>query len=321
MSELQDDDGSDTAQQRELNADLEDVEHDDRDEHGDDGKDPVRALLGVLVEVVVLLERAGAVSGGVALAGSGQTLLIPLDVEHTDNDEHDGHEQAEQAARADIGAEVAGAQDVVGHGHPGDGQTEVEAEGVTGDDGRTVDVRLAAELERDGVADEQADEAGDAGHGEDGGEQAHAEGDVLRADEVEDDAREAVRAAGHVKQFAEQSAEEEQDHPRLHEADKTAHVGVKQTVDDIHLVDDHQNDGADNAANQGGHVFVAEQADEQNGRYENQNVHKYSPIYYCIRSDCQAIKSSARCSAAPTASVSAVCRKSVLYCFSVCLTV
>lgn len=46
--------------------------------------------------------------------------------------------------------------------------------------------------------------------------------------------------------------------------------------------------------------FVAEQADEQNGRYENQNVHKYSPIYYCIRSNCQAIKSSARWLRSPT---------------------
>lgn len=61
---------------------------------------------------------------------------------------------------------------------------------------------LRPELERDGVADEQADEAGDAGHGEDGGEQAHAEGDVLRADEVEDDACELSEPCGHVEQLA-----------------------------------------------------------------------------------------------------------------------
>ena len=260
--------------------DLEDVQDKDGDKHGDNGENPVGPLLGFCVIGFRFFESAGAVSGEVALAGCGKTLLIPLDVEHTDNDEDDGDEQAEETAGADVGAEVAGAEDVIGDGNPRNSQTEVQAEGVTSDNGSAVDISLAAELECDGVADEEADEAGDTGHCEDGGEDADAERNILRADEVEDNTRKAVGAARDVQQLAEQSAEEEQDHPGLHEADEAAHIGVEQAGGDVHLVDDHENDGADNAANQGGNVFVAEQTDKQDCSYEDEDVHKYSPKKY-----------------------------------------
>ena len=275
--ELENYDCENAAQESELNASLEDVEDEDGDEHGDDGEDPVGTLLCILVGIGGFFKCAGAVCGHVALACCCEALLIPLYVDHTDNDEYDGNEQAEETARADVGAEVACAENVVGDRYPGNCQTEVKAEGVTCDNGCTVDVCLAAELKCDGVADKEADEAGNAGHCEDSSEQADTEGNVLRADQVQDNASQAVGTAGDVKQLAEQSAEEEQNHPRLHEADEAAHIGIEQALGDVHLVDEHENDGADNAANQGRNVFVAEHADKQYCRYENQDVHKYSP--------------------------------------------
>lgn len=129
----------------------------------------------------------------------------------------------------------------------------------------------------------KADEAGDTSHCKDSGEDADAERNILRADNVEDNTCEAVRAARDVQQLAEQRAEEKQNHPRLHEADETTHVCIEQAGGDVHLIDDHENDGADNAANQGRNVFVAEQADKQDCRHEDKDVHKYSPKNYLIQ--------------------------------------
>ena len=133
--------------------------------------------------------------------------------------------------------------------------------------------------------------------------------------------RKAVGAARDVQQLAEQSAEEEQDHPGLHEADEAAHIGVKQAGGDVHLVDDHENDGADNAANQGRNVFVAEQTDKQDCSYEDEDVHKYSPKNI-FDTSCQAIKLSAASSASPNAfDESSLTEECTLLLLVVCLTV
>ncbi len=73
---------------------------------------------------------------------------------------------------------------------------------------------LRQKLKCDRIADEKADEAGDTSHCKDSGEDADAERNILRADNVEDNTCEAVRAARDVQQLAEQSAEEKQNHPQ-----------------------------------------------------------------------------------------------------------
>ena len=125
---LQNNNCKNAAEKRKLNLDLEDIQDKYRNEHGDNREDPVRTLLGIIIVGLLFFKSAGAVRREVALASRGKTLLIPLDVKHTDNDENDGNEQAEETAGTDIGAKVAGTKNVIGDRNPGNSQTEVQAE-------------------------------------------------------------------------------------------------------------------------------------------------------------------------------------------------
>ena len=266
--ELADDNSQNAAEQGGLNLDLEDVQNQNGDQHGDNGQEPVRTS-GVFIQFLLVLHRAGAIGRGIAQTLGGQAILIPLHVEDTDCQEHDVAEQSQQTAGADIGAEVAGAEDVIGNRDPRQSQAQIQAQGETGNNNSTVHICFAAQLKSNGVNDEDGNEAGNAGSSKDCGEQTDAQRDVLGADPLKDLSGEAVSTAGGLKQLSEQSAQREQNQPGFGKADQAAHVDVQQAVVNVHAIDEHQDQGCKNAAYQSGDIQEAQHANCDDGNDQN----------------------------------------------------